>query len=374
MDPELLKYTKTFVRMGIVVMVLVMIYLFMSFVAPALFAVLIRLPRVFLPFIIAVLLAVLIEPLVIFFEVRIKLNRALATAASLVLVVGTFFYLLSLVVSVVINDITRLFPLVAGYSDQAVNQLMDAVSNFKWFYVRLNLPLAVQTAIENNLQKGLEMLTNVMNSTVDRLTQLLLMLPGMMIFIIITTVATYLIINERSKIRAFIVNSLPGSVRSQTIKVVTQLFQALTGFVRAYGILITITAIITIVSLKLLGIKYILTIGLLVGFLDIMPVLGPGLVFLPWAAYSLLVQETRLGVSLLVIYMIISGVRQILEPKIVGDNIGLHPLATLISLYVGLQLGGTTGLILGPVLLVILIASHRAGLLQRFDWRNNHEL
>lgn len=374
MDPELLKYIKTFIKLGIVALILVMIYLFMSLVAPALITVLVKLPQVFLPFIIAVLLAVLIEPLVIFFEVRVRLNRALATAASLLLVVGAFVYLLSLVVSVVISEINRLYPLIVRYSDQAASQFMDAVSNFEWFYGQLNLPMAAQTAIENNLQKGLESLTRMMNGTIDGLTQFLLMLPGMLVFMIITTVATYLIINDRSKIRTFFVNSLPGSFRYQTIKVVTQLFKALTGFVRAYGILITITTIITMVSLKLLGIKYILTIGLLVGFLDIMPVLGPGMIFLPWAAYSLLIHETRLGISLLIIYLIISGIRQILEPKIVGDNIGLHPLATLISLYVGLQLAGLTGLILGPVLLVLVIASHRAGLLDRFNWRKDHEL
>ena len=334
MDPELLKYTKTFIKLGIAVLVLVIIYLFMSVVAPALIAVLARLPEVFLPFIIAVLLAVLIEPLVVFFEVKLKFNRALATSASLLLVVGAFIYLVSLVVSVVISEITRLFPLLANYSDQVAAQIIDAVSNFQWFYVQ----------------------------------------PGLLVFMIITTVATYFIINDRSVIRTFILSSLPGSFRSQTNNVVTQLFQALTGFAKAYSILITITAIITMVSLKLLGIKYILTIGLLVGLLDIMPVLGPGVVFLPWALYNILVGQTGLGVSLLVIYLVISGVRQVLEPKIVGDNIGLHPLATLISLYVGLQLAGTTGLILGPVLLVILIASHRAGMLERFDWRKKNEV
>ncbi|HCF50310.1 MAG TPA: sporulation integral membrane protein YtvI [Syntrophomonas sp.] len=374
MDPELLKYTKTFIKLGIAVLVLVIIYLFMSVVAPALIAVLARLPEVFLPFIIAVLLAVLIEPLVVFFEVKLKFNRALATSASLLLVVGAFIYLVSLVVSVVISEITRLFPLLANYSDQVAAQIIDAVSNFQWFYVQLNLPPAAQAAIENNLQKGVDVLSGLMNSTIDGLTQLLLILPGLLVFMIITTVATYFIINDRSVIRTFILSSLPGSFRSQTNNVVTQLFQALTGFAKAYSILITITAIITMVSLKLLGIKYILTIGLLVGLLDIMPVLGPGVVFLPWALYNILVGQTGLGVSLLVIYLVISGVRQVLEPKIVGDNIGLHPLATLISLYVGLQLAGTTGLILGPVLLVILIASHRAGMLERFDWRKKNEV
>jgi sporulation integral membrane protein YtvI len=278
------------------------------------------------------------------------------------------------VVSVVISEITRLFPLLANYSDQVAAQIIDAVSNFQWFYVQLNLPPAAQAAIENNLQKGVDVLSGLMNSTIDGLTQLLLILPGLLVFMIITTVATYFIINDRSVIRTFILSSLPGSFRSQTNNVVTQLFQALTGFAKAYSILITITAIITMVSLKLLGIKYILTIGLLVGLLDIMPVLGPGVVFLPWALYNILVGQTGLGVSLLVIYLVISGVRQVLEPKIVGDNIGLHPLATLISLYVGLQLAGTTGLILGPVLLVILIASHRAGMLERFDWRKKNEV
>ncbi len=76
---------------------------------------------------------------------------------------------------------------------------------------------------------------------------------------------------------------------------------------------------------------------------------------------------------MLVAYIIISGVRQFLEPKIVGDNIGLHPLATLVSLYVGLQLGGVVGMIMGPVCVVIFIAMYRSGILDRFDWRKKIE-
>lgn len=374
MDPELLKYTKIMAKLGIAFLILVIIYLFMSYVAPIMIRLIWRLPQVFLPFIIAIVLAVLIEPLVNFFEIRTKLNRTLATGASLFLVVGIFIYLVSLIISVVINELTRLFPLVARYSDQAVVQFMGAISNARLFYLQLNLPPELQNALQANLQKGPEMVTRIMESSINGLTQLLLMLPGMLVFLIITTVATYLIINDRSKIRAFILSNLPGSARSRTSQIIAQLFKALIGFAKAYSILITITAIVTMVALKLLGIKYILTIGILVGLLDIMPVLGPGVVFLPWTAYLLLMHETRLAISILVVYLVISGVRQVLEPKIVGDNIGLHPLATLISLYVGLQLAGTAGLIAGPVLLVIFLASHRAGLFDRFDWRKNNGL
>jgi predicted PurR-regulated permease PerM len=127
------------------------------------------------------------------------------------------------------------------------------------------------------------------------------------------------------------------------------------------------------VSLKILGVKYVLTISLLVGLADILPVLGPGAVFLPWIVWQFINGRTGMGISLLAVYIIISVVRQFLEPKIVGDNIGLHPLTTLISLYVGLQLGGAVGLILGPVTVVIFIACYRAGVFDRFDWRKNVE-
>ena len=140
---------------------------------------------------------------------------------------------------------------------------------------------------------------------------------------------------------------------------------------KAYSILISITAIITIVGLKILGISYIFTIGILVGILDILPILGPGTLFIPWIIWEIISGDTGFAVSLLVLYVIISVVRQFLEPKIIGDNIGLHPLATLISLYVGLQLGGIVGMIAGPVLLVIFIACYRVGVFNRFNWRKS---
>ena len=118
--------------------------------------------------------------------------------------------------------------------------------------------------------------------------------------------------------------------------------------------------------------KYIFTIGIVVGILDILPILGPGTFFVPWIIWALISGDTKVALSLLIVYIIISVVRQFLEPKIIGDNIGLHPLATLISLYVGLQLGGVIGMIMGPVLVVIFIACYRAGVFDNINWRKNN--
>lgn len=99
--------------------------------------------------------------------------------------------------------------------------------------------------------------------------------------------------------------------------------------------------------------------------------IGPGTIFVPWIIWEFATGSTRMGVSLLLVYATISIVRQVLEPKIVGDNIGLHPLVTLISLYVGLQLGGLVGMILGPVSVVIFMACYRAGIFPGLEWRKN---
>lgn len=369
MDPILLKYLKSLTRLGIVVLSLVIIYLLFTFVFPILGKVLSYLPVLFLPFILAVAQAVLIEPVVNYFEIKWRLKRGLATALSLLLVVGGLVYSLSLILSIMIKELTGLFPLLGEYSDQVVIRLINAVSNFRWFYVQLNLPIELQQTLQNSLQESFKLLSSFMDSSIKALTQFLLMLPEAFIFLLIATVATYLIINDRALIREFILGWLPGAARSQTVNVVGQLFKALIGFVKAYSMLISVTAILTMIAMKVLGIEYILTIGIVVGLLDILPVLGPGTFFVPWILFELLTGNTQLAISLLVVYTLITVVRQILEPKIVGDNIGLHPLATLVSLYAGLQLGGFTGLILGPILLVIIIASYRAGLFDRFDWR-----
>ena len=101
------------------------------------------------------------------------------------------------------------------------------------------------------------------------------------------------------------------------------------GYLRAQLILMLITMGQTLLGLYLLGIDYALLITLIVGFLDLLPVLGPGLIFVPWIVMAFLMNDLRLAVSLLVLYGIISIVRQLIQPKVVGDNIGIHPLETL---------------------------------------------
>ena len=101
---------------------------------------------------------------------------------------------------------------------------------------------------------------------------------------------------------------------------------------------------------------------MITGFLDVLPAVGPGLVFLPWAFYHLTVGETVLGIWLLVTYGVLVVGRTVLEPRVIGTRIGVHPLATLVSLYVGLRLFGVAGFIIGPMVAILLVSLGRTGL------------
>ncbi|MBC7075071.1 MAG: sporulation integral membrane protein YtvI [Syntrophomonadaceae bacterium] len=370
MDPELQKYVKLLVKLTMIVLFLVAIYLLFTYVFPIAGKVLSYIPVLFLPFIIAVLMAVISEPVVNIFEKKLYLNRSLSVGISLTLILAGFLYIISLIITRAISEISRLYPLVVSYSSQVTSTFLSAITDFRLFFLQLNLPQEVQAAIQDNLQETTKVLSGLMANSVDFLVGILVMLPGIFIFLIISTVATFFIIKDRASIRSFVLHFIPEQIRSETRSVVGELFKAFIGFIKAYSILISITAIITMISLKILGFDYILTIGIVVGLLDILPVLGPGTLFIPWIIWEFLVGKAGTGFSLLAVYIIISAVRQFLEPKIIGDNIGLHPLATLISLYAGLKLGGVPGMILGPITLVILISCYKAGLFKWVNWGN----
>ncbi len=373
MDPELQRNLKKLVQWTIYVMVLLAIYLLFTYVFPILTRVLIYFPVVFMPFIFAILLALIIEPVVSLFERYGRLKRSWAVFVSLSLVIGGFISIVLMVSAVVIREMSSLYRLALSHSDEIIGQIMISISNFRLSYLELNLPPQVQDAVQENLQSGIQILQQLMGNTINGLMQAFIKLPGILVFIGIATVAAFLIIKDRALIRTFVIEILPSSSRAKAVNVIGELLKALSGFIKAYSILITITAVITLVSLRILGVQYAFLLGILVGIMDILPVLGPGAVMVPWIIWEFMVGHTGMGISLLVVYVIISVVRQFLEPQIVGDSIGLHPLATLLSLYVGLQLGGVMGMILGPVLVVIFIASYRAGLLERFDWRKKGE-
>lgn len=130
--------------------------------------------------------------------------------------------------------------------------------------------------------------------------------------------------------------------------------EALRGYLRAYGLIFCLTFTELLIGFWIIGVRYAFLIAALTALVDLLPVLGSGAVLLPWSAVSFLSGNVKTGAGLLILYGVVTLVRQIAEPKIVGKSLGLHPLATLASMYVAFRLFGAAGLVIGPCAAIVL--------------------
>lgn len=119
--------------------------------------------------------------------------------------------------------------------------------------------------------------------------------------------------------------------------------------------LICITTIQTVIGLYILGINNSLTIGIICGILDLLPIVGPAFIFIPLVIYEFIMNHVAIGIGLILLYILLQVIREVLKIKLVGENLNIHPVATIISLYVGILLFGISGLVFGPLLVVIII-------------------
>ncbi len=289
----------------------------------------------------------------------------------MLLVLGSLSMILVSLVSRLINELVAIYKSLSLRSGDLSQTIADSLEQAQMFYMRLNLPPDVENSVQANLYGLLTRLEHILNSVLTTLIDLVASLPGYFIFLLIALIATYFIARERPEIKEWFIKSLPESWEGKTRRVARDLVTAFLGWVKALLILTSITGILTIVGLSMLGVKYALTIGLLTGLFDILPILGPGTIFVSWIILSFVTGNNGLAVGLLILYVVMITVRYILEPRILGDNIGLHPLVTLIALYVGLKVAGVAGIILGPAVVVVFLACHRAGIFDKWSWKKD---
>lgn len=369
MDPELNKFLKILVKIGISLLTLLSIYLIVIYILPIIGVSFEYIILLALPFIVALLLAEIIEPLIRILHDKLRLKRTLAVLISLILFVGGFSFLISWLITRIIKDLNKILPGIITHSEQLSKSIFAAIGNFHVFFLQFDLPLEIEQAMQSGLEQSIKYLSSFFSYSIDFLTQSLAALPGVLVFIIIAAIATFYISKDRYQIKQFIYRLLPARTQNKTSNIFNELVAILWGFLKATIILTLITTGLTIVLLALVGVDYVITIGIFVGFLDLLPILGPGLFFVPWILIEFLFGNTKLGIALLIVYIIISLVRQFMQPRIIGESIGLHPLATLIALYVGLRVWGAAGLILGPIVFVIVISCYKVGLFDNLIWR-----
>lgn len=315
------------------------------------------------PFVIAIFIVLLINPIINFLQKKARFPRTLAILTTLLLFITLFAGFVTILIAEIISGTTYL----ANTVPEKVASMIESIQQFSInkimpFYEKMSssfntLDADKQNTIMQSIQeagsKFSGSVTAFLQTFLTKLPALVSWVPGAATAIIFALLATFFISKDWDNLSRNTVHKLPIHLKDKSKNVLLDLKKALLGFIKAQLILISITFVIIIIGLFILKVNHALTVALIIAFVDLLPYLGSSAVLIPWAIYELITGNIFMGVGLIILYVLVAGTRQFLEPKVLSSNLGMDPLATLIALFVGFKLFGFLGLIIGPVALVI---------------------
>jgi len=311
---------------------------------------------VVLPFALAALLAALIDPVVNFIQYRGRVSRSLAVLATLLLCLGLAGILLFVLVSSLVVELQALVASLPAQARSLGGVLAEWFNRLQAFYFSPNWPTDVPNYLQNFIDTGIATLREWLTYLAQGLITFLGSLPELFILIIIVLVATFFFSRDKELILVALRGALPPVWAERVERTGVFLGKAIIGLLRAETVLISLQILQTVIGLLILKVDYALTLAFVIGLADLLPIVGPGTIYIPWAVWEFIQGRYGLGIALLVLYSFIIILRQILQPKLVAVSLGLHPLTTLAALYAGLKLLGIAGLIIGPLTVLVVKA------------------
>lgn len=321
------------------------------------------------PFLLAFFIAYLLKTPAKFIARKTKLPYKPVSLLLVLLFYGTAGVLISLLSIKLVTSVTGFvatFP--AIYSGEIEPALAAFFSGIEQTVFRMDAALV---ATLNNLftqfiQSIGDLVTNLSVKAVGSLSGYASSLPGLLIKMLLMVISTFFIAGDYDVLVGFVSRQLPEKACELLLHIKEYVVGTLFVCVRSYALIMAITFVELSIGLSLMGIKNAVLIALSISVFDILPVLGTGGIMIPWTIISALQGSYPMAIGLLVIYLIITVVRNILEPKIVGSQIGLHPIVTLASIFVGAQLFGVIGLFGLPILLSLLRHLNDTGTIKLF--------
>jgi sporulation integral membrane protein YtvI len=308
-----------------------------------------------MPFIIGYFIAALVQPVVNKLHTRLRLNRRAAGVITVIVFLLIISLILSLCITKAIGElaaVTRLLPALFEQLAASVERMSKSIS----VYID-NLPVSYSKRVADTLENvytQLAKMSSISDGTISFALNILSKVPGLMLNAIVTVVSACFMSMDYGRIRGFVLRQLPQKYQEWACDIKAFMFNTIAKLIRAYLTLMAITFAELCIGLVVMRVQHAVAIAALIAIVDVLPVLGTGTVLIPWALIELIMGNVYLAVCLAALYAVIMVVRNILEPKIVGYHIGLYPLVTLMSLFIGLKIFGFTGMILFPMIIIIL--------------------
>ena len=318
---------------------------------------------VLFPFLVAFSISIILRHPVDFISKHLKINRKFVGVLLLLLLYGSISFVFIFFGTKLFRYIGELFQkLPEIYTTNIEPALNTIIYKIQDIIPELNVVLD----LENISKYIMNIINSISLSAVNLIASIATKIPSFLVKFIFAIIASFLCTLDYYKVTGFIMRQFPERVQEIIINVKQNIFGTIVKFLKAYSILMFVTFIQLSIGLTIFNIPNAITFAVIFSMLDVLPAIGVGGLLIPWSIIEFIKGNYDLAIGLLVIYGIISIVRSILEPKVIGKQIGLNPLITLTSMFLGAEILGFFGIFIFPIIATIIKYLNDSGTLKLF--------
>lgn len=307
---------------------------------------------IILPFAISFLIVSISRPLVNKISKHTRVPKGVISLFVIGIILVALIYLMILASSALLDQIGSIISKIAEHLGQENNYINSTLSALEELMSKFPF---LKGSIEQNssiYSIALEMATNAITALSSRITlalgKIIASMPEMVVTVVVILLSLFYFSKDYKKITSALISKLPTPVKEKLPRIKKDILLVISSFVRSYIIIFFITFAQVFCGLLILKVENAFAISIIVALVDILPVLGVGIVLVPWSLVALAMQNTTLGIGLLVLFSVVYVVRQIIEPRIVSSQMNVHPLIAIFAMYAGLKIAGIGGMIIAP--------------------------
>ena len=306
------------------------------------------------PFFIGGLLAFIINPISQKLEKKLNINKGISTLFLSILGVAFVIFLASWLVFKGSQELVVFLNNIDSnsytYLNDVINNWMNNVTNYIDYIEGLsNDSINVHELVSKYGDNLASLAKSLLSKTIDIATSI----PTIMLIILTLFMSTYFIAKDFDKIGESFLSVFTDETRIKVRRIKTGVVSSIKGYVKAYAILMSMTFIVIWLSFSLFKIPYGLPLGIIGALLDLIPFLGIIVIFVPVIVYYFIMDNYFVSIGITIVFILLSIARQILEPKLVAENVGISPLLTIAAIFIGIQVKGFIGILFFLGLLVM---------------------
>ena len=316
-----------------------------------------------MPFVIGWIIALMANPLVKFMEKRLKIVRKHGTVLTIIMALALVILAFYGIAAGTIHQVQK----IVADAPELANSIMEDAHRIgeKLSVICEKLPEGIQGSIESMEasagEYAKELVSEISAPAFDVVGGFAKNLPSLLISVIMSILSAYFFVADREKIMAFYKQHAPAAVQKYASMIINDFVHVVGGYFLAQFKIMVVIIIVLLVGFLILDVPFAILLAVLIAFLDMLPFFGTGTALIPWAIFDVLSGDYKTAIGLVILYVLCLVLHQVLQPKMVGDTIGLDPFLALIFMFIGWKIKGLLGMIIAIPIGMIIINFYKAG-------------